>query len=176
MSKIKSPNPGPNCSERLYNIHRDCNEKSIAAGAGVFSTQHLFPPLESPQQSNNFNWLYEYVRGFGFNQNMTFELSKPTLQPALESGIPAIKSFFHHELDAMGEANIEIIDHDHPPAAPAATVQSFISDAIGTCLPDHSTWCHAYQQDPCNKMLAAMVKNPSLIESYDNMLQMHHIY
>ncbi len=115
---------------------------------------HLFGIENNSNSVSHIQYIsqYEYVWGFGFDQNMTFELSKPTLLPALKPGIPANTSFWlfssiHHALNTMRKANTEIIDHNHPPAAPAVTLQAFVSGAFGTRLRDYSSWCHAYQLD-----------------------------
>ncbi len=137
-------------------------------------------------QSNNHTYIhkisqYKYVCTFGFDANMNMELSKPTNFSALQFGLPSCSSCWlistiHEELDAICTANTNLPDSNQQHVAPAATTQTFLSSAIGSCMPDHEQWTKAYADDPCTAMLLRMVSNPSLIDDKSDMSIIHYVY
>ncbi len=176
----------------MYNIHCASDEKSISHSAGVFQTSHLLPQIEVDYsdnifgplfgikyQSNNHTYIwaishYKYLCAFGFDANMNMELSKFANLPALQFGVPFctshwIVSSIRGELDAICSANTEFLDLNQPHVAPAAKIQTFLSSAIGSHMPNHEQWTKAYADDQCTAMLSQMISNPLLIDNKSNM-------
>ena len=60
-------------------------------------------------------------------------------------------------------------------ATPAATIQSFVSGNVGSCLPSCERWVNAYRKDKECKMLFTLVNNPGKI-SMDSLKEVHYCY
>ena len=50
-----------------------------------------------------------------------------------------------------------------------------MNDAIGMCLPNHSSWMFTYEQDPETKLLLSFTKDPS-IATNSALQHVHYIY
>ncbi len=59
--------------------------------------------------------------------------------------------------------------------APAATIQSFVSGAVRSCLPSCKQWVNAYRKDKKCKMLFTLVNNLGKI-SKDSQKEVHYCY
>jgi hypothetical protein len=86
---------------------------------------------------------------------------------ALDSAMPACTSVWlleqvHAHLDCLQHANSEIFLTNHF-AAPAATIQAFVSGAIGIQLPLANQWMKAYYNNIEMCTIRDLVVNPSKI-------------
>jgi len=171
----------------LYFLHKKNSDQSILSGAAVLSLDSLCPPYDPVLHDNLFQRFFGvqfrheshlYVRAissfevmtcFGLCDNITYRLSQPQNTPAMEAGIPGRTSAWIFDqvterLFQIRDANCEIFDSSHH-AAPAATIQAFVSGAVGVRLPSKERWIQAYQDDKELSQVMAFVRNPSSMTS-----------
>ncbi len=108
-----------------------------------------------------------------------YHLSKPANKFCLDAAVPVqtltwlFDQIFDH-LILVCIANCKIIELWQY-AAPAATIQSFVSGAIGFHLPSYQQWTEAYSKDKECKMLFALVRNLGKI-CKDSLKDVHYCY
>jgi hypothetical protein len=86
---------------------------------------------------------------------------------ALNAGVPTLtlEWVFDHILHCLVEicnANSKIFQPNQF-AAPAATIQAFVSSAISVCIPNHSRSITAQDANPELSMIKRIVEYPSLL-------------
>jgi hypothetical protein len=104
---------------------------------------------------------HEFVRCFGFINQLTYRLSHPTYLYAMDAVMPGstlawLLEQAHSHLLYIRDANSEIFLPNQF-AAPAATIQAFVNGAIDVCLPSHECWIQALSA------IWDLVLNPSKI-------------
>jgi hypothetical protein len=168
MSRLEVP---CNCSfkiaETLSNIKGglDACDKACFSGPAVLSLHGLCPPFEACPNDNIFQhffgikfyfenhthvrgiFQFKYARCFGFVDDLTYCLSKLANKFCLNATVPARISawLFDRIFDCMiliHDMNCKIMG-PRQYAALAATIQSFVSDTIGSRLPSHERWVNA---------------------------------
>jgi hypothetical protein len=149
--------PGVSVKYFLHGCHSD---KSMLAGMAVISSDGLCPPFDASPNKNLFQHLFgiefnydnrsrvrgilpfEFLRCFGFIDNLTYRLSQPANKFSLDAAVPARTSTWlfeqvHAHLTFIRDSNCEIFSPNQF-AAPAATIQAFVNGAISSCLPSHA--------------------------------------
>jgi hypothetical protein len=122
---------------------------------------------------------FEFARCFGFVDNLTYCLSKPANKFYLDAAVLAGTSawLFDQIFDHMiiiRIMNCKILG-PWQYAAPVATIQSFVSGAVGSHLPSCKQWVNTYRKDMECKMLFTRVNNPEKI-SKDSLKGVHYCY
>jgi hypothetical protein len=183
-------------SLRLYDLLSSSKPSGLSLGAGVYDIDHLFPPLEQ-DNDNLFGRLfgiqfkhmnatlvrpispYEYVRGFGYKDDIAQKLALPANYPLLTGSIPLHTSAacFDAITNRMREIrdNSIVVDESTPFIAPAATAQIVANGASGHTLPSPSRWIQEYDQDSETRLIMQMVRDPSL-HTKENMNKLHFVY
>eukprot|EP00956_Cyclotella_meneghiniana_P034897 scaffold109224_cov64-Cyclotella_meneghiniana.AAC.3 len=187
--------PYSHSSKCLYCLHQRNSDTTIQAGSQVMSKDHLCPPFNSVSTENLFRHhfgiefrdngeelvrpisSFEFARCFRLNDDLTYKLSQPSNLFSLDAAIPSATSAYvmqlcHERLSDISNANIQIIEPRHT-YAPAAMTTAFVNGAIGSRLPDHSTWIRALNADPETSLIRDMIKNPSLIKE-PTLQKVHH--
>jgi hypothetical protein len=106
---------------------------------------------------------------FGFIDQLRFQLSQHDNWFALDAGIPSLTSawVFDHVLECLisiRDSTSEIFEPNQF-ATPAATIQAFLSGAVGTMLPSRARWIQAYDSDKDLRLIRKIVLNPSLLSN-----------
>jgi hypothetical protein len=135
-----------------YTLRRPDTNESVIVGSEVLSLDGLCPAFNACPNPNIFQHHfgvkfhheghsyvqtispYEFVRCFGFICQMTYRLSHTTYKFAIDAAMPAHTSAWllkqaHSYLTYLREANSEVFLPNQF-AAPAATIQAFVSSAI----------------------------------------------
>ena len=183
----------------MYNLHRPGDDRSVTAGAGVYSDTGLCPPFVA-SNTNAFASTfgmefdlegvlhvrpvsgYEVACCFRLNSDLTHSLAHPENVCLLDCGVPAMtsKCFIEtmiRKLAAVQNENFQILQ-PRQFAAPAATacIPAFVNGAIGSRIPDNRVWKQALEQDPVTKLLLEIVANPALGESQTHIQPLDHVY
>jgi hypothetical protein len=113
--------------------------------------------------------LFEFTSCFGFIDQLRFRFSQHNNWFALDAGIPSLTSawVFDHVLEhliSIRNSTSEIFEPNQF-AAPAATIQAFLSGAVGTTLPSCAHWIQAYDSDKDLRLIRKIVLNPSLLSN-----------
>jgi hypothetical protein len=112
---------------------------------------------------------FEFTLCFGFIDQLRFQLSQHDNWFALDAGIPGLTSawVFDHVLERLiliRDSTSKIFEPNQF-AAPAATIQAFLSGAVGTSLPSCKRWIQAYDSDKDLCLIRKIVLNPSLLSN-----------
>ncbi len=147
----------PSGLQPLYYLHLQGSDTTILNGAAVLLHDSLCPPFDDSSTTNIFKCYFgikfhdddhTYVRPFspfmfmscfGFIVWLRYQLSQHGNWFALNAGIPALTSawVFDHILDrllSICDSTTEVFEPNQF-AAPAATIQAFLSGAVGISLP-----------------------------------------
>ncbi len=107
---------------------------------------------------------FEFTSCFGFIDRLQYQLSQHGNWFALNAGIPALTSawVFDYILDCLlsiYDWTTEVFELNQF-AAPAATIQAFLSGAVGISLPSREHWIQAYDTDRELKRIRDIIANP----------------
>jgi hypothetical protein len=168
--------------EVLYHLHLRSTSPGSLNGSAVLSLDSLCPPFNGAPNTNLFHHLFgvefhylnrsyvqallpfEFTSCFSFTDDLRYRLSQLDNWFALDAGIPAHTSawIFDHVLDRLchiRDSNAEIFEPNQY-AAPAVHIQAFINGVVGTRLPDHEQWKHAYNSDEELSLIRDLIWNP----------------
>ena len=100
---------------------------------------------------------------------LSYRLSQHDNWFALDAGVPALSSawVFDHILDpllSIRDLTVEIFKPNQF-AAPAATIQAFLSGTVGISLPSCECWIKAYDTDRDLQRIREIVANPSTLSN-----------
>ncbi len=112
---------------------------------------------------------FKFVHCFGFTDQLTYCLSQPPYKFSVDTVIPAHTSAWlieqvHAHLVYLRDSNCKIFSTNQF-AAPAATIQAFVNDAIGVRLPSHEKWAQAHSDNPEMSIIRNPILNPSKINT-----------
>jgi hypothetical protein len=180
-----------------YYIHGHGSDEGILCGAAVISVDGVCPPFDAGANQNMFQHLFgiefhfgdhthvrgisqfEFARCFDFTDTLTYRLSHPSCKFALNSAVPHHTSAWifdqlHAYLVFVRDSNCKIFSPNKW-AAPAASIQLFVNDAIGTRLPSHSRWVEAYNSYPACTHIRDLVLHPGKI-CKSTLQGVHYVY
>ena len=184
----------------LYDLLPSQHEYDTTMGAGVFDTNHLFPPLV-PHNSIIFYQSfgiefdcmgarlvrpispYEFTRGFGYSEHITHKLAECSYFHLLLDAIPSstsdavLRCLIHHLHDIRTSITVDdiAVDDTTPFAAHAATAQVLFNGATGISIPDNDTWMRVYADDQETALIRQMILQPCTITK-DSLLKLHYVY
>jgi hypothetical protein len=159
----------PSCFQPLYYLHLQGSDTTILNGAVVLSHDSLCPLFEGSSTTNIFKCYFgiefhdndhtyvqpflpfEFTSCFGFIDWLQYQLSQHGNWFALDAAVPALTSawVFDHILDCLLSIHDSTTEVFKPNqfAALEATIQAFLSGAVGVSLPSHKRWIQAYDTD-----------------------------
>jgi hypothetical protein len=152
-----------------YFLHSVNSDATILNGAATLSPHSLCLAFDGSSTTNLFKCHFgvefhdkehtyvcaispfEFTSCFGLMDNLRYRLSQHGNWFVLDAGISSSTSswVFDHILErlvSIRNANMEIYQPNQY-AAPAATIQVFLSGAVTTQLPTHTHWLQAYEND-----------------------------
>ena len=180
-----------------YYIHGHGLDESVLYGAAVVLVNGMCAPFDTNANRNMFGHLFgiefnfdnhthirgispfEFARCLSFNDTLTFRLSHPSCKFSLDSAVPQQTSEWifdqvHVHMMIVRDSNCELFSPNRV-AAPAATIQSFVNGAIGTCLPSQSRWVAAYNNDTVCTIIRELVLHPGKI-CKSTLKEVHYVY
>ena len=180
-----------------YHLLHQAVDKGSLSGSAVLSPDSLCPAFDACPNTNMFGHFFgiefhfgdhthvrgisqfEFARCFGFMDDLTYRLSQPGNRYSLDAATPALTSTWLFDqiltrLILIRDSNCEVFA-PRQFAAPSATIQSFVSGAIGSRLTSHQRWVEAYAADKECVELFSLVRNPGKI-CKDTLKEVHYCY
>jgi hypothetical protein len=169
----------------LYYLHRPNQNPSSIAGASVISVNGLYPPFLQDEKPSLFSQHFgieflhdghtyvqpispfKFISCHQLGNEITYKLLHPSNTFCLDATIPGVTSarIFskpHKRCLHICVQNCKLFN-PRQYAAPAAFAQTFLTIAVGVCLPSHQDWVDAYKANPVISKIVHFIKNPGLI-------------